>query len=156
MVDLADAFAMERHQPDHSFNGPGFVRRTGICRFAQQCAGAHGNSSLHPGPGPAAATRGASRWTRTMGMAHHAHRQGHGRSPTRRYGLEEAGMMESTLRRIFQIPEMIIVLSITALACLPLALSNLVRGVGVILLLLTLIGALLALALTAGNVRKLS
>jgi transglutaminase-like putative cysteine protease len=66
-------------------------------------------------------------------------------------------MMQSIAKRIFHIPEMIIVLSLTALACLPLALSNLVRDAGVTLLLpLTLIGALLAWALTTLNVKKIS
>ncbi len=66
-------------------------------------------------------------------------------------------MMQSIARRLFHIPEMIIVLSLMALACLPVALSNLVRDAGVTLLLpLTLLGALLAWALTTRNVKKFS
>ena len=66
-------------------------------------------------------------------------------------------MMQSIAKRIFHIPEMIIILSLAALACLPLALGNLVRDAGVTLLLpLTLAGALLAWALTTLNVKKIS
>jgi transglutaminase-like putative cysteine protease len=66
-------------------------------------------------------------------------------------------MMQSIARRLFHIPEMIILLSLIALACLPIALSNLVRDAGLSLLLpFTLSGTLLAWLLTAQNVRKTS
>jgi transglutaminase-like putative cysteine protease len=66
--------------------------------------------------------------------------------------MEEVGM----IKRLFHIREMILVLSLMALACLPIALSDLVRDAGVSLLLpLTLIGAILAWLLTVWNVRKL-
>jgi len=61
------------------------------------------------------------------------------------------------LKRLFHIPEMIILMSVTALACLPLALSNIVRDAGITLLLpVTVIGVLLAWALVMQKVRRLS
>jgi len=66
-------------------------------------------------------------------------------------------MMESMLRRLFQIPEMIIILTLMALACLPLALSNIVRDAGVSLLLpLTVSAALIAWVLANRKVRTIS
>ena len=66
-------------------------------------------------------------------------------------------MTQAILKRLFHIPEMIVLLSLIALACLPLALSNLVRDAGVSLLLpLTLLGALLAWALAKWRIRRLS
>jgi transglutaminase-like putative cysteine protease len=90
-------------------------------------------------------------------MAHHADRQSRGGTPTNRHDLEEAGMMEFILKRLFRIPEMIIVLTLVALACLPLALSNIVRDAGVSLLLpLTLSAALIAWVLANQKVRTSS
>jgi transglutaminase-like putative cysteine protease len=92
-----------------------------------------------------------------MGMAHHAHRESRLNTLAGRHDLEEAGMIQSVLKRIFHIPEMIIVLTLMALACLPLALSNIVRDAGVSLLLpLTLSAALVTWALANRKVRTIS
>ena len=64
-------------------------------------------------------------------------------------------MIASLIRRVFHIKEMIFVFSLTALACLPLALRDLVRDAGVSLLMpLTLLGAILAWAFANWNVRR--
>ena len=56
--------------------------------------------------------------------------------------------MQAIFKRLFRIQEMILLLSLTALACLPIALSELVRDAGLSLLLpITLIGVILAWAL---------
>ena len=65
-------------------------------------------------------------------------------------------ILQAIFKRLFHIKEMILVLSLIALACLPIALSDLVRDAGVSLLLpLTLIGAILAWLLTVLGARKL-
>jgi hypothetical protein len=65
-------------------------------------------------------------------------------------------MIQSLLKRFFHIKEMIFLLSLSALICLPTALSEIVRDAGVSLLLpLTLAGAILAWMLVVWDVRKL-
>ena len=64
-------------------------------------------------------------------------------------------MLQALFKRLFHFQEMILVLSLLALLCLPIALSDLVRDAGVSLLLpLTLIGALAAWVLATWGVRK--
>ncbi|MBC7877248.1 MAG: transglutaminase domain-containing protein [Anaerolineales bacterium] len=64
-------------------------------------------------------------------------------------------MMQAVFKRLFHFQEMILVLSLMALACLPSALSEIVRDAGVSLLIpLTLIGALIAWALATRNIDK--
>jgi transglutaminase-like putative cysteine protease len=66
-------------------------------------------------------------------------------------------MIQAILRRLFHFREMILLLSLAALACLPVALSKIVRDAGLSLLLpLTLIGVLLAWALAVQGVRNYS
>lgn len=66
-------------------------------------------------------------------------------------------MMQAIFKRIFHFQEMLLLLSLSALACLPIALSNLVRDASVSLLLpVTLIGAFLAWTLTRGQMRASS
>jgi len=66
-------------------------------------------------------------------------------------------MLETIAKRLFHFQEMILILTLSALACLPLALSALVRDASVSLLLpLTLLGALLAWGLAQRNVRAFS
>ncbi len=65
-------------------------------------------------------------------------------------------MMQSLLKRLLNIQGMIFVLSLMALACLPIALSDIVRDAGVSLLLpLTLAGATLTWLLVKWGVRKI-
>jgi transglutaminase-like putative cysteine protease len=65
-------------------------------------------------------------------------------------------ILQALFRRLFHIKEMILVLSLMALACVPIAIGELVRDAGVTLLLpFTVIGAMLAWALGSWNVRKL-
>lgn len=65
-------------------------------------------------------------------------------------------ILQAIFKRLFHLQEMILVLSLIALACLPIALGKQVRDAGVSLLLpLTLIGAILSWLLIVWNVRKL-
>ncbi len=65
-------------------------------------------------------------------------------------------ILRAIFKRLFQIHELILLLSLLALACLPIGLRGLVRDAGLSLLLpITLIGTLLTRQLTAWNVRKL-
>jgi hypothetical protein len=71
--------------------------------------------------------------------------------------MEEAGMIQTIFKRLFHFQEMILLLSLMTLGCLPIALGELVRDAGASLLLpFTLIGTLLTWALGALGVRKLS
>jgi transglutaminase-like putative cysteine protease len=72
--------------------------------------------------------------------------------------MEETGMIwQALFKRLFHFQEMILMLSLIALACLPISLSELVRDAGLSLLLpVTLIGTLLTWALANWKVRKLS
>jgi len=64
-------------------------------------------------------------------------------------------MMQVIFKRIFHFQEMILLLSLTVLACLPIALSNLVRDASLSLLLpTTLIGTLLTWLLATKQNRK--
>jgi len=66
-------------------------------------------------------------------------------------------MKQTIFKRIFQFQEMILLLSLCVLACLPLALANLVRGASLSLLVpITLLGMLLAAALATAKTRKSS
>jgi hypothetical protein len=66
-------------------------------------------------------------------------------------------MMWALFKRLFHFQEMILLLSLTALACLPIALSNLVRDASISLLLpITLIGTFLAWLLARWKVQKRS
>jgi hypothetical protein len=66
-------------------------------------------------------------------------------------------MIRSFFKRHFHMREVILLLSLPALACLPVSLGNLVRGAGLsVFLPVTLGGALLACALAASNARRLS
>ena len=63
-------------------------------------------------------------------------------------------ILRAIFKRLFQIHELVLLLSLLALACLPIGLRGLVRDAGISLLLpLTLIGVLLTWLLTAWNVR---
>ncbi len=65
--------------------------------------------------------------------------------------------MEAFVNYLFRLPRMILLLSLIALACLPIALSNLVRDASASLLLpVTLFGALLAWGLAKWHLRKIS
>jgi hypothetical protein len=72
--------------------------------------------------------------------------------------VEEVGMIvQVVFKRLLHFQEIILILALTALACLPVALSELVRDAGLSLLLpITIIGTALTWALTNWNVRKLS
>lgn len=64
-------------------------------------------------------------------------------------------MLQALFKRIFHFQEMILILSLMALACLPSALGEIVRDASVSLLIpLTLIGALVAWALATRNIDK--
>ena len=64
-------------------------------------------------------------------------------------------MMQAIFKRLFHIQEMIFVLSLTALACLPFALSELMRDAGMSLLLpITVFGLILAWVLAGLGVRR--
>lgn len=66
-------------------------------------------------------------------------------------------MMQAIFKRIFHFQEMLLLLSLSALACLPIALSNLVRDASLSLLLpITLIGAFLAWTLAKQEMRPSS
>jgi transglutaminase-like putative cysteine protease len=66
-------------------------------------------------------------------------------------------MIEAIFKRIFHFQEMLLLLSLAALACLPMALSNLVRDASLSLLLpVTLIGTWLAWLLARQNIRNSS
>ena len=66
-------------------------------------------------------------------------------------------ILEAIFKRLFHFREMILILTLSALACLPLALSALVRDASLSLLLpLTLLGALLAWGLAQLNARGLA
>ena len=83
-------------------------------------------------------------------MEHHPFRQSDFHTPARRPDMEKIGMTKKALAlfiRYFHLQELIFVLSLMALACLPIALSELIRGAGTSLLLpLTLYGSILAWA----------
>ncbi|MEW6406975.1 MAG: hypothetical protein AB1649_34795, partial [Chloroflexota bacterium] len=65
--------------------------------------------------------------------------------------------MVAFVNYLFRIPRMVFLLSLIALACLPVALSSLVRDANIGLLLpLTLVGALLAWALANWQVHRTS
>jgi len=65
--------------------------------------------------------------------------------------------VEAILKRLFHFQGIILMLALAALVCLPTALNELVRDAGVSLLLpITIIGTLLAWALTNWNAQKLS
>jgi hypothetical protein len=90
-------------------------------------------------------------------MARDRHWQGRGHPPTAGYQLEAAGMMQAIFKRIFHFQEMLLLLSLAALACLPIALSNLVRDASISLLLpVTLLGAFLAWTLARREMRPSS
>jgi transglutaminase-like putative cysteine protease len=64
--------------------------------------------------------------------------------------------VQAIFKRLFHIQEMTFVLTLTALACLPIALSELIRDAGMSLLLpVTLFGAMLAWAFAGWRARKL-
>jgi len=64
-------------------------------------------------------------------------------------------MIQAFFKRILQLRELILILSLVELACLPIALSELIRDAGMSLLLpITLCGAVLAWALTSRGVRE--
>jgi transglutaminase-like putative cysteine protease len=64
-------------------------------------------------------------------------------------------IFRTILKRLFHVEEMIFVLSLMTLACLPIALSEIVRDAGLSLLLpLTMIGAILAWVLAVWGVQK--
>ena len=66
-------------------------------------------------------------------------------------------IFQDIFKRLFHFQEMILVLSLVALACLPIALSELIRDAGLSLLLpITLFGVILVWALAGWGVRKLS
>lgn len=65
-------------------------------------------------------------------------------------------MILSPLKRLFRVQEATLLLSLTALACLPLALSNLVRDAALSMLLpITALGWLIARGLSTSNARKI-
>ncbi len=66
-------------------------------------------------------------------------------------------MIQALFKRLFHFQEMILLLSLTALACLPIALSNLVRDASIGLLLpITLIGTMIAWLLAGANIQNRS
>jgi transglutaminase-like putative cysteine protease len=90
-------------------------------------------------------------------MAHHGNRESRVHASAKRYDLAEAGMMQAFLKRLFRFQEMILLLSLMLLACLPIALGSLVRGASMSLFLpVTLLGMLIAWALAQWNIHKLS
>ena len=90
-------------------------------------------------------------------MAFHAIGQGCSHTPARRPDVEEAGIIVQVIfKRLFHIQEMTFVLTLTALACLPIALSEFIRDAGMSLLLpVTLFGVILAWAFAGLGARKL-
>jgi hypothetical protein len=70
--------------------------------------------------------------------------------------MEEAGViMQAIFKRLFHIQEMIFILSLTALICLPFALSEVIRDAGISLLLpITLFGMIFAWMLAGLGVRR--
>jgi transglutaminase-like putative cysteine protease len=69
--------------------------------------------------------------------------------------MEEVGMIQVIFKRLFHFQEIIFLLTLMALVCLPIALSELVRDAVMSLLLpLTIFGAILAWALAIFGVRK--
>jgi transglutaminase-like putative cysteine protease len=71
--------------------------------------------------------------------------------------MEEVEMTPELLKRLFRIQDTKFLLSLIALACLPFALINLLRGADLGLLLpITLLGAIIALGLSTSNAKKIS